>query len=323
MFTQDFIVIDESLWPSILEAEALTRLATRCLQEFRTFVELIEEKLCPKHHGRHETLITCWRRNELVGAAAIDVHVMHQRRIGGVRLLLIDPMWRRRGVGSMVLKAAETRLLMQGVSRIWLYCSLPNYLFPGAPKNDLSIACFADKLGYRSIAQTRDVSVDLERMRTWSAPGRYQIRSVAAVGNGEGREELYAFASKEFPGFKAEVERALRWPDPIAYIAYDGPIPIGFCVAGSNNLPLGAVGPAAVLREYRGRDVFRCLVQSCMRELKNRGYRFARMQWADSRAPAFHRKWFDGFICDEYIIYGKDVSPSAQDVEMPTLISSM
>src|SRR5437868_15512875 len=86
---------------------SITRLARRCLPEFRQHRELIEEKLYPASEQETESLILCHASNVLVGATSMAAHGSSGRRVAGVRTLLVDPAYRRRAVATRLVRAAE------------------------------------------------------------------------------------------------------------------------------------------------------------------------------------------------------------------------
>ncbi|MNF83587.1 Acetyltransferase (GNAT) family protein [compost metagenome] len=131
------------------------------MPEFRRHQALIAEKLYPKSEQPVERLILCNVSEVLVGAVSMAVHGPAGRRIAGVRTLLVDPAFRRRAVASRLIQAAESQATCDEASRLWLYCSLPNYLYPGAPLNDSAIAQFAQAMGYSAVVNTYDMGVDL------------------------------------------------------------------------------------------------------------------------------------------------------------------
>lgn len=307
-----------SLWerrgPRPMPTDLFVRLARRCLPEFRAHPGVLKEKIFPSHAGPAEAVIGAFVEERLAGLAVTDVHSGPRGKVGGVRILLVDPLFRRRGIGTSLVRAAEAQFRATGAARLWLYASLPNYLYPGAPRQDLEIAAFAGALGYDGASPTRDMGVDLALAGAWE---ERPLRGVRRVGTGPSDvppAELAAFASDNFPQFAAEVEVALRQVKPIAHVATSEGRIVGFCVAGSNNLELGCVGPAGVLPESRGAGAFRDVLSACLRDLKAGGHGFARMQWADPRAVAFYRRWFDGFICGEYVIYGGPIPAEAASV---------
>ena len=282
----------------------ISRLARRCLQEFRQHPELIDEKILCHSTGQPQFLVLAYVGNRLVGLAVLAVHGSTPLHVAGVRILLVDPSYRRRRVGSDLVGAAQQLAKEYEAHRLWLYCSLPNYLYPGAPRNDESIAAFSRALGLRQLANTCDMGVDLEGL---SLSQSFSGGVIEAVAGESQMYRLKAFCSAHFPAFVSEVEMALAREQSVAYCAVVGGQIVGFCVAGANNEALGAVGPAGILPSYRAGNAFRCLLEACMCALKQKGYTFARMQWSDLRAPAFYRRHFDGFVCGEYIIYGKDL----------------
>jgi len=287
------------------QASSIERLARRCMPEFRQHQTLIEEKLYPKSAQPVERLILCHVSEVLVGAVSMAVHGPEGSRVAGVRTLLVDPAFRRRAVATKLILAAESQAICDEASRLWLYCSLPNYLYPGAPLNNSAIAEFARAMGYSGVVNTYDMGVDLrhQSFRTSCSGGEICVITTQAQA-----QQLLAFCGEYFPAFLAEVQMALGRAKPIAYAVVHGGQVVGFCVAGANNAPLGVIGPAAIHPDHRSGNAFRCLLESCMRDLQNRGHTFARMQWSDPRSPTFYRRYFDGFVCGEFVIYAKDLT---------------
>ncbi|AZD61021.1 hypothetical protein C4K18_3048 [Pseudomonas chlororaphis subsp. aurantiaca] len=287
------------------QATSIERLARRCMPEFRQHQALIEEKLYPKSEQPVERLILCHVSEVLVGAVSMAVHGLAGRRVAGVRTLLVDPAFRRRAVASRLIHAAESQATCDEASRLWLYCSLPNYLYPGAPLNDSAIAQFAQAMGYSGVVNTYDMGVDLQHQSFCTPCSDGEICAITTQAQAQ---QLLAFCGEHFPAFLAEVRMALGRAEPIAYaVARAGQV-MGFCVAGANNAPLGVIGPAGIHPDHRSGNAFRCLLESCMTDLQHRGHTFARMQWSDPRSPTFYRRYFDGFVCGEFVIYAKDLS---------------
>lgn len=294
--------------PGEKDAREIIRLARRCLPEFRQHPELADEKLLPSEHEPDQVGIGVRAGSALVGYAVLArFRARDGSSRGGVRCLLVDPAYRRRGVGSKLLDRAEIEFSKVSVDQVWLYVTPANYLYPGAPEHDAEIEAFSRAKGYSPRHTAIDMGVDLQVEREWPP---IDPNLVSAVGDGPEEctdAELMRFVDTQFPGFSGEVLRALAVKPSIAFVARSSGEIVGFCVAGGSNLPLGGVGPAGVSPEHRGGPVFRSLVQACMLALKARGHGFARMQWADPRAPAFYKRWFDGFVCGRYRIYAKEL----------------
>lgn len=180
-----------------------------------------------------------------------------------LRVLAVDRNARGRGLGTALLREAESR----GVTIIGAEAG--NYFVPGVP---VSMAAFFK--GYKETATTHNlVTDDLPS----AAP-----RQPAATGN---RQRVLAFVEQHFGRiWRFEAERA---GDRLFHLEHDGEI-AGFSAHDANNRGLGFFGPTGVAREHRGHGLGTLLLQASLADLRRLGYTRAIIPWTD--AVGFYAK---------------------------------
>src|SRR5262249_38860797 len=130
----------------------------------------------------------------VVGAVAIDL-------AGSILLLLVDPNWQRRRIGTTLLEFATSRLRAAGVRRAHLGSGGQGYIWPGVPADLPAAVRFFESRGWMWDHRVSDLAADL---RGYVAPDRVRERLAAAgvrlavVEPGDLAEAL-AFERRHFP----------------------------------------------------------------------------------------------------------------------------
>ncbi|MEM8781550.1 MAG: GNAT family acetyltransferase [Planctomycetota bacterium] len=119
------------LFASSDEAD-LIRLWTRC--ELTTPANDPADAIARKVRHDRDGLLVAEVQNGLVGSVMIG----YEGRRGWINYLAVDPSWRRRGLGRMLMETAESRLNAQGCPKINLQVRSSNQ----------SVIAFYAELGY-------------------------------------------------------------------------------------------------------------------------------------------------------------------------------
>ena len=93
-----------------------------------------------------------------VGAVA----VVRDRDDGYIRLLVLDPAHRGRGLGHVLLQAAEDDL--EGVSVITVGADPPYFLFPGVPVGETALCCLLERHHYWREETNYNIDIDLAEL---------------------------------------------------------------------------------------------------------------------------------------------------------------
>jgi GNAT superfamily N-acetyltransferase len=190
-----------------------------------------------------------------------------------LRLLAVDRPYRRRGIGSELMRQAaeETHVV---------FAEAGNYFTPGIVESDSASIAFFQRHGYREPRWTQNlVATDLPQ----SMPEGV-VRATPAD-----RERVLAFVEREFGRiWRFEAAKAFTRELPPLVFTEKGEEVTGFAAHDVNNVGLGFFGPTGVIRSLRGRGVGRKILLASLADLRRLGYTRAVIPWTD--ALDFYRK---------------------------------
>ena len=204
-----------------------------------------------------------------------------------LRILAVDRNQRRQGIGSALLRDAESR-----GARI-VAAEAGNYFTPGIVTSDTTTIDFFTKRGYRETANTynliaTDLPVEIPQ----------QVQRVTQAT----RNRVLAFIEKEF-GRIWRFEASNAGDNPF-YVEVDGHI-AGFAAHDANNRGLGFFGPTGVARQHRGRGLGGALLRASLADLRRLGYERAIIPWTD--ALDFYRKACGATVAARFVTLTRDV----------------
>jgi mycothiol synthase len=204
-----------------------------------------------------------------------------------LRILAVDRTQRRRGIGSALLREAESR-----GARI-VAAEAGNYFTPGVDTSDTTTIEFFLHRGYRETASTENLIADLG-----VGSGEWGV-GVVRASRGD-RERVLAFIEKEFGRiWRFEAGRAFENDPPTMFYAeVDGEV-AGFAAHDANNRGLGFFGPTGVARAQRGRGLGGRLLHASLADLRRLGYDRAVIPWTD--AIDFYRKACGATVAAQFV----------------------
>src|SRR5690349_5962976 len=107
-----------------------------------------------------------WDGNRLAGALLGGTRVIDQSRVAWVRLVTVDPAYRRQGLASRLLEELESRLRADGLTRLAVANSMPAYFWPGVDLRYTPAVCFFLARGFTRHGDAVNMLVDLDA-RDW------------------------------------------------------------------------------------------------------------------------------------------------------------
>jgi beta-N-acetylhexosaminidase len=216
-----------------------------------------------------------------VGIVAVDP-------AGSIPLLVVDPAYQRRGVGTRLLEAAMARLGQLGATTVALGSGGDDYIWPGVPDNLPGAVEFFRARAWRFDRTVIDLVADL---RGYEAPAGVGERAGRAgvsieVMAAPERAEVMAFESATFPEWVGWFERL----DSSVLVARDraGAVagtllfrgPLGATIyeplLGPDAGTIGCVGVAA---PARGAGVGSAMVARASELLRDAGTRACHIGW--------------------------------------------
>lgn len=204
-----------------------------------------------------------------------------------LRIIAVARGQRRRGIGSALLRDAESR-----GARI-VAAEAGNYFTPGIASSDATTISFFLKRGYRETATTDNLVVS-------ELPAQIPegvLRTTAAD-----RNRVLAFIENDFGRiWRFEASNA---GENLFYVEVDGEI-AGFAAHDANNRGLGFFGPTGVALAQRGRGFGARLVRASLADLRRLGYESAVIPWTD--AIDFYRKACGAEVAERFVTMTRDI----------------
>ncbi|WP_168118568.1 GNAT family N-acetyltransferase [Paenibacillus sp. HB172176] len=223
---------------------------------------------------------------------------------GWIQVLLVDRDYRGRGVGSELLKRAETALKEHGAVKI-LIGRDPWHYFPGVPTEYADVSDWLEAKGYKNDERLEnDLLADYEEKEAIQLPEHEGV--IYRLLEKEDKDGLLEFLHRCFPG-RWEYEAMCYFEHggtgrEFAVIEEEGRI-IGFCRINDGSSPviaqntywaplfeeeLGGVGPLGVDQTCQGRGFGLGIVQAGIHFLRERGIRHIVIDW--TTLVAFYEK---------------------------------
>ncbi len=195
-----------------------------------------------------------------------------------LRVLAVDRDRRRRGIGSALLRDAESR-----GARI-IAAEPGNYFTPGILE---SIVPFFTNRGFHETARTHNLAVD-------TLP--YEVPKDLHCD----RDRVLDFIERTFgPIWRFEATRGAN----VFSIEHEGQI-AGFSTHEANNRGLGSFGPIGVAEAFRGHGFGRRLLLASLADLRQLGYHRAVIPWTD--ATEYYRRICGARIAHIFVVVRKD-----------------
>jgi GNAT superfamily N-acetyltransferase len=199
------------------------------------------------------------------------VAVVRQADEGFVRLLLVDPGHRGRGLGHDLLRAAEDDLA--GVRVITIGADAPYFLFPGAPVEETALCCLLERHHYTREETNYNIDIRLDHL----PPDPGGARPPAAGD----RPQLEEWMGRHWPHWQAEVLRAFDQGSLV--LGRDDDDITGFCAYDVNRS--GTLGPIASRPDLIGKGAGRPLLIGALHRLRAAGHRTIEVLWVGPMVP--------------------------------------
>src|SRR5262249_12758226 len=191
-----------------------------------------------------------------------------------LRILAVDRARRGRGVGTALLRDAESR----GITGI--AAEAGNYFTPGVLEEHTRVF---EKCGFHETARTQN-------LETSELPEHGQ----RPTANGQ-RTRVLEFIEKNFgPIWAFEAAKGILF-----HAEENGEI-TGFAVHEANNRGLGFFGPTGVAPAHRGKGIGQRLLRACLADARRRGYTRVIIPWTD--AVEFYRKACNAEVSSRFVV---------------------
>jgi GNAT superfamily N-acetyltransferase len=175
-----------------------------------------------------------------------------------LRLIAVDPEYRRRGIGSQLLGGRIA------------FAEPGNYFTPGVIESDAVTRAFLARHGFVEDRWTFNLETTELPASTPSGVQRVDAAS---------RDRVLAFVESHFGvAWRFECEKA---GDRLFFIESNGGL-AGFAAHDANNRGLGCFGPTGVVKSMRGRGFGSALVRAALADLRALGFTRVVIPWTDA-----------------------------------------
>jgi mycothiol synthase len=194
-----------------------------------------------------------------------------ERADGYIRLLLLEPGHRGRGLGHELLRAAEGDL--DGARTITVGADAPYFLFPGVPVEETALCCLFERHHYAREETNYNIDIGL----TGLAPDP----GLATEPGRDDRPEIEQWMSRHWPNWRAEVLRAFDQGSLLLRRDHDDIT--AFCAYDVNRS--GTLGPIASRPDLIGKGVGAPLLLGALHRLRADGRDTVEVLWVGPMVP--------------------------------------
>lgn len=235
-----------------------------------------------------------------------------------IRLLAVHPEARGRGIGSVLLAAAESRIAGRGAQLARTLDQPGNYLAPGIDARNLDTIAWFERRGYRRLGENTNLLIDVANNPKVSPARAAELAASAAEAGYEVRRARPAdralLADAIAPAFSRawayEVDRALDQDPPGLHIATTSSGELAaFAAHDGNNRGLGWFGPAGTFEAHRERGLGEALLIACLVDVANAGLPTCTIAWIGPRS--FYQRAAGLSGERRFLVLGKDLTPEA------------
>jgi len=213
--------------------------------------------------------------DRVVGLAAGDVRSRNGATFASLKIVVVHPDYRGRGIASQMLAEIERGAAEKGAERLVVSDGWPLYFFGGVNYQQTQALIFFHRRGYRSIAFDFHLEVPLQANPLIDQPDPPLPDGVTVrrADRKDGQATLAAIDRMFAKAWWFETSLAFRAAEPTVYIAErDGEV-VGFADYDATNF--GLFGPTGVHESLRGRKVGAVLYRRCLSDMRALGYPYA------------------------------------------------
>lgn len=192
---------------------------------------------------------------------------------GYVRLVVVAPEHRDRGVGRELLAAAEAELRSQGLHSVTICEDAPFYLWPGVEARETTLLCLLERLKYARTGANFNMDLDLATIP--ADPGGWTVASHAERG------EISEWAERHWEWWSVELVRAVDRQTLV--ITRDAEGIAAVCAYDVNRA--GWVGPVAVRPELMGRGAGVAPLLGALHRMRAGGQTQVEIGWVGPVVP--------------------------------------
>ncbi len=244
--------------------------------------ELLVENVIEDMSVNPELCLTAYEDDKIVGFAMGVIRHRDDEDMGYIKFICTHPNYQRNGIAKELYSRIEEGIRQNGVGKIRLIESWPNYYMAGIDPFYTEAVSFFERLGYVKDGDAANLICDLESQN-------FSTSDEEEKANANGIEikraeksdfnKIIDWAKHNFKAWKFEISNTFK-NEPISlHIAKLGGEIIAFSAHECNNPGLGWFGPIGTSEAARGKKVGGILLKRCLQDMKDFGYKEAIIPW--------------------------------------------
>lgn len=218
----------------------------------------------------------------VAGFISAIIRKRENENVGYIKLIAVDENERRKKIGTLLYKEIENIFLKNGVSRIRVYESYPNYFMPGIDPLYTEAVSFFESKGFTKFNETSNLVVDLltgEFDTTSEETTLIDQGFIIKRAEPKDQENLLNWIDIVFPIWHDEVTVSFKNKPISLFIALkDGQV-VAFSAYETNNFGTGWFGPMGSDPSVRGKGIGTVLLKKCLNAQKDIGYVKSIIPW--------------------------------------------
>jgi mycothiol synthase len=253
--------------------------------------ELLKEKLEGDPDWNAKNALICQDNGTIIGFMHVVVRDIYGEKRGYIKLMAVEPSYRRRGVASCLLQQLEAQFQKEKVSAIRIYDAPFNYFMPGVDPRYTEAVCFAKRMGFQRFGDSINMLVDLSKSN-WNTEAEEKSLAFAGIEikrpSQHELEDVLDFVKDNWVLWVNEVRMAFADNPPSIHVArLDAKIK-AFSAHNANNKGTGWFGPMGTHPDLRGKGIGSILLRRCLKDMKGMGHKSAIIPWVDPIAFYAH-----------------------------------
>jgi predicted N-acetyltransferase YhbS len=192
---------------------------------------------------------------------------------GFVRIIVVAPEHRGRGLGRELLARGEAELRAAGLSSVTIGADAPFYLWPGVEAREIGLLCLLERMKYQRTEANFNMDLDLSGIPP--DPGGW------AVATAQDRDEVGEWAARHWGWWTIELLRAADRDTLVLSRDADGISAV--CAYDVNRA--GWIGPVAVRPDLMGRGVGAAPLLGALHRMRADGRARVEIGWVGPVVP--------------------------------------
>lgn len=237
-----------------------------------------------------------------------------RERTGHVKVLLVAPAERRRGLGTRLWGCLSQAFQARGCLGAETDGAAPIYLLPGLPEGAGPARAFLEKLGFKEIERRASMTARLQGLELDTRPSE---RALAAAGITirRARPEDAPFLEREIPrafepAWGVEVAEGLKHHPVGVHLAFSAERLVAFSAV--RIWAKNAFGPMGTVPDFEGRGLGATLLRRCLDDLRAAGEKDAVIPWVGPEA--FYERKVGARRDLEYVVLARSFGPSTRSL---------